>query len=1023
MTIPAPRRLARRCALIALCVSLLALPRSQAQTAATGSLTGKVLNTSNGQYLASVKVTVVGTKLTATTDENGTYTLRGVPQGDVRLHVDYIGFSADDQQVNVGAGISTVSDFDLVPVRTVDKAGERVVQLQKFTVVADEEQSARSIALNDQRNSPSLKSVVATDEYPIQGTGNIGEMLQYVPGLALVYSANAPLDVSVRGLPGYTTDIEVDGASVPTAYPGGTRSSALFGIPFSNASRIEVTKMPTPDVPAASMGGTINIISRSGFLQKTPSFDYSLYSTFRSDASLRKQPGAISEVHVPRLGPSFNVNYVQPFSKTFSVTIGGGYIFNFPILITTTPVYNLLNGIETTPQYSTGQQIQKTANYNFGADWKPNDQNLIKFTFQGRKRDAASDNAAFEVIFGGAATGDQHDVNGVTTGSGGVAQTTNASRLVMVTNSGTISHTYTGQDWKLESSFSYSEADTRTGPTNGAFNSASLRLAGNEVVNGSGIAANPWGTGMEMLPSVLTATDTKGNPVNIFDQSQLVVASGTNSDIYYRRNNAQFKSMVTRDLGTAIPVSLKAGVQYNNLDYLSNGQTLTYTMSPTATAGALGLVDPSYTMPFAGHNLEVVDLQKMWAYYLAHPSQFSVTPASAWQSTVNNYKHMAEEISAGFLRTDVKLFDNRLWLVGGVRYEKTEDKGVGGFIDPTGSLEKDANGNLILTSTGATIPITTDATQVAYLQYKLGGAHADRNYSGYYPSFNASFALTDQLLLRAGYARTIGRPDLTNILPGVTYSASTANPQTITVNNIGLNPWTANNYDLSLESYLLKGGFGSVSVFQKDITGFFQSVAIPVVSPEQLATYGITGAQDLEYEILTKSNSPMPTRIQGFEANYRQKLDPFVPYWARGVELSVNYTGMSVHGSDTADFSGFNPQTLMYGVSLTRPWYSIEFLMQQQGEVRRAAVAASTTSGIPNNTYLWQEPKKRPTISATINLTRHISLFGTVSDFFHGGFQDRQFEYSTTTPSPEYAKIQRLIEAGTTVTAGVKGKF
>jgi TonB-dependent receptor len=347
---------------------------------------------------------------------------------------------------------------------------------------------------------------------------------------------------------------------------------------------------------------------------------------------------------------------------------------------------------------------------------------------------------------------------------------------------------------------------------------------------------------------------------------------------------------------------------------------------------------------------------------------------------------------------------------------------VGGLIDPTASLQKDANGNLVHTSTGATIPLTTDPLQVAKLQYIRGGARANRDYDGYYPSVNASYTLTSDLLLRAGYARTIGRPDLTNILPGTTFSAATANPQTITINNTGLKPWTANNFDLTLESYLYKGGFGSVSVFEKDITGFFEAVSIPA-TPELLAIYGITGAQDVDYQIITKSNSSMLTRIRGFEFNYRQKLDLVLPNWARGLELSVNYTSMHLTGSATSDFSGFNPQTLMYGVSFTRPRYSVQFLMQQQGEVRRAAVAANATSGIPANTYLWQEPKKRPTLSATVNLTKHVSLYGTLSDFFHGGFVDRQFQYSTTTQSPEYAKIQRLIEAGTTVTIGIKGRF
>jgi len=42
-------------------------------------------------------------------------------------------------------------------------------------------------------------------------------------------------------------------------------------------------------------------------------------------------------------------------------------------------------------------------------------------------------------------------------------------------------------------------------------------------------------------------------------------------------------------------------------------------------------------------------------------------------------------------------------------------------------------------------------------------------YRGYYPSFNASYGLNDFVVFRAGFAKTIGRPDLGNIIPGITW--------------------------------------------------------------------------------------------------------------------------------------------------------------------------------------------------------------------------------------------------------------
>ncbi len=1010
-------------ALLVLIVLLFWLPLSLGQSVTTGSISGRVFNTASASYVANATVMVEGTSLTAITDDSGSFVLHGVPVGTARVVVAYVGFAAEPQKVTVSGGATTMPDFNLRPARSSAQAGETVQQMATVTVVADREQSAQAIALNDQRNAPSLRNVIAVDEYAADtASGNAGELLKYIPGLAIIYSANAPLDVSVRGLPGYTTEIMMDGASTPSAYPSGTRGSSLFGVPFSNIQRIEATKMPTPDVPAASLGGTINFISNSGFRQKKASLDYNVYSTFDASDSLRAQPSALDVTGKSRIGPSFNLNYVLPIGQSLSFTLGGGYIYNFPVFLTTTPTYNIVNAVMTTPTITYGQQVQATINYNLAVDWKVNDANVVKFTYQGRKRDANSDNATFQIIFGSAATGDQFRTQGVAAGSGGVAQTSTTGHLLMDTKSGTLSHTFRGRRWKVESGLSYSWAHTQTGNSDGAFQSGSFRLAGNHIVVGTGIKGDPWGTAWDVLPTNLSMTlRTTGQPVDLYDASQLVVASGVLQRIIYERTNEQAKTMVTRELGTAFPLTLRAGAQYNRLGYGSHGNTLTYTL-PSDTAGHYGLVDGAYTMPYAGHDIQVVNLSKLYALYQSQPNLFTTPAPAAWMSVVNNYRDFDESIAAGFVRADAKLYSGRLWLVGGVRYERTTDKGRGPLIDPSASLQKDEKGNLLKTAGGATVPIATDALQVAKLQYVMGGAHADRHYDDYFPSLNATYAINANLLLRVGYARTIGRPELTSILPGTTFSATTANPQTITINNTGLQPWTANNYDLTFESYLFKGGVGSIGVFEKDIHKFFEAWQTPA-TPELLALYGIEGGvEGVDYQVITKQNGTGKTQIRGFEFNYKQDL-AFLPHWARGVQVFLNYTKLDLAGSALSDFTGFNPKTLSFGLNLVRPRFSVNILIQQQGEVRRAPVAANATSGIPANTYLWQERKLRPTLTATCNLTRYLSIYGSVSDFFGRGFVDRQFQYPNGGSVPEYAKLQRIIEAGTQVTVGVKGKF
>lgn len=73
------------------------------------------------------------------------------------------------------------------------------------------------------------------------------------------------------------------------------------------------------------------------------------------------------------------------------------------------------------------------------------------------------------------------------------------------------------------------------------------------------------------------------------------------------------------------------------------------------------------------------------------------------------------------------------------------------------------------------------------------------------------------------FAKTIGRPNLSEIIPSISISDPTANDtnRTITVVNTGLKPWTAENLDLSIEKYFENAGHASVGAFQKDIKDFF----------------------------------------------------------------------------------------------------------------------------------------------------------------------------------------------------------
>jgi outer membrane receptor protein involved in Fe transport len=125
---------------------------------------------------------------------------------------------------------------------------------------------------------------------------------------------------------------------------------------------------------------------------------------------------------------------------------------------------------------------------------------------------------------------------------------------------------------------------------------------------------------------------------------------------------------------------------------------------------------------------------------------------------------------------------NRLWIVGGVRFEKTMDKGEGLLRDPNAIFRKDAAENPPMFCSRRI------RSSRPNLMFQNRAAHGSKNYDGYYPSLNLTADLTERLVARAGYARTLSRPDYSNIIPGYTITppAGTDVYGAINVRNTGL---------------------------------------------------------------------------------------------------------------------------------------------------------------------------------------------------------------------------------------------
>jgi hypothetical protein len=158
-----------------------------------------------------------------------------------------------------------------------------------------------------------------------------------------------------------------------------------------------------------------------------------------------------------------------------------------------------------------------------------------------------------------------------------------------------------------------------------------------------------------------------------------------------------------------------------------------------------------------------------WAIYeafVAHPNHFvswentRANQNTQYRNEVTRSKHSEEVVSAAYVRGDLSLLDRRLKLIGGVRAEQTNIKGEGPLTDPTRNIQRNANGTPILGPNGQPLPITTDALDTSRLTYIDRGATTEKEYLRWFPSLNASYGIRENLIARAGYYHSVGRPSL-----------------------------------------------------------------------------------------------------------------------------------------------------------------------------------------------------------------------------------------------------------------------
>lgn len=1010
----------------------------------TGSVTGRVKNVVTGQYLNNARISVQGTNLLAFTDESGTYRLAGVPSGSAVLEVFYTGLDEKKVPVTITTNQAAEYNVDLTSVARYGAAAD-VVKLDSYVVAGTRETDIEAIAINEQRFAPNIKNVISTETMGDPLGGSMGDFLRHLPGVSAAYGALETEGVLIRGFPSNMSVVSSDGVQLAGANASGERDFSPSRVGVNSISRVEVTKVPLPSTPADTMAGSINLISKSAFERSAAELRYRVgLSSNQQSFSFERTPAANNE-KTYKVYPDISFDYTLPISKNLGIVITGLHsITSFQTDTWYTDYRASGTGTNATPANPylwRHRNVEVYRNYERDSvsakvDWRPHTHGVLSFGATLTYYDQNNYNSQFNPTAGNVGTSSiaggrvltytADQVNGAT-GRGTLPQAFSFSKNSGMNQSGNIRYRFDDGLWRIQSAVSRSNSRAwRRDTDRGFFNTVGVGLAMPVRINYTGITQGQIGD--------FEVFDNANNPVDVFDLNNYTIttASGVaNTNVRATITSADLD--VRRQLGfLPFPAAVQIGgmhrVQTNDDERL-NGRAYTYNGINGDRSAAPYLSDVYYgedkliSFPNKPY-VPWVSPHKVWSAFEANPALFSQTLAQQRTTLSNDVltsKYIEETVSAAYVQAEGRWFNNRLSAVTGVRFEKTTDVGFGPLQDPDAVFVRNADGTFARTSTNARIrkPEAGAAGSLAEvpLIYQRRASRAERSYQGYYPSLHLNFNATERLLLRAAYAKTYGRPNFSNIIPNTTVNQDddlNADPNEtlgrITFSNIGLKPWSADNYDLSVEYYTDQGGVVSGGVFLKEVKNFFGNY-VKDATAEDLEALGLD-PRYLGWRVTTKFNSGS-ARVRGAEINLRHSLVPF-GNWGRNITVFANATKLKLEGDTLADFTGFLPESVNWG--FTVGWKRATLLTKWNYRGEQKAVSFPDVG--PDG-FRYPQPRKQLDVSLDVRLSKRISLYANIRNLTN----EVQKEDAYGSETPDYAREFYHGKFGRPFTLGIKGTF
>lgn len=757
-----------------------------------------------------------------------------------------------------------------------------------IVVTGQRAQQERAIALK--RDAIGIIDVAAADEIGRLPDRNVAEVIERLPGVGVTYDQGEGRYVAVRGIPSDLNNYTINGIEVGNP-DGLDRKLPLDIISGQLLNRAEVIKVKTADLDGQGIGGTINLVTQTAFDFKNR-FNVALNAQVgyqelnekapvRGDASLAARFGndeqfgiALGVSYSERTFASYGVypDDWRPATNTATAKISQSARGALPINIKYT-------------DYSLKRERLGAAG---SFDFRPNEDNQFyvrgiysKFTEDEYRQRYRLDFATDALL------------PNLTFASGGLTGTTTGTPNVGVGNG-------TGPERRQDLRIEYKEKSILAGMLGGSnrFNEQ-LKLdwviarVHNEVIEPNQLwqfRCNPGTVDFDLTEKIFTAV-----PRTECSASQLNFRQYTEQNENGKEDTWQAKGDLTWSLSSLSEDSfLRAGAKYRGMDKSFDSANDTWTRGGNAatrfTLAQFNLAGQTVTVYPDGDdrpyvNGPTISLDAIKAYTAANlSSSFFVKDiaASLSNATLNDF-NIDEDVWAGYIMANLRF--GIVTVTPGLRLEHTRSRITGYRLE-----------------TRAGIATVVPATQ-------------ERSYDDWMPSLIVRIEPTDELVFRAAYSRSVGRPNYSQLSPGgsLSYEAGAA-PNTFegsfSSGNALLNPYRAHNLDASAEYYFTRGGLVSVGVFGKFIDN-------PIFTQSTLLTDTDFANRRFARLTISQPQNAKSAEIVGVEAAFQQQFT-FLPGFFSGFGIELNGTLVDSSLDLPSGRSSSFPQQskLLYGAQL-----------------------------------------------------------------------------------------------------------